>query len=319
MADRGVKRKSPLRQYTHLIWERHLLLCADPIDESALDAVEERMWDLWPELDESDCEAANGTSADTDWLRDSGRRPAAGRRLADVMPDDLLRAMKVLDTSEASDALRELRNCVPAWPVDSLAMIRARIYSWLGYREISLALDRFAWHWRITDTIGAQFLLRHAQSLSGPIRLVALHRGRGIASPFPWMYDIDRMAYFLDLAPPLFAQPHVPPGGPSPHPYICIFNGDEINLTMSPHLDMHLIDKLLQNYGQSAAETASEAERLVEGGCVCPWPSFLLAVHRLLAHDSAGAAKALVPLSGWVLNDFAARVRDGLTLAIAGG
>jgi hypothetical protein len=121
------------REYAELQLRRHELLVAAKDDTREITQSEDRMDELWEQLDADQRQSLNGMASDLNWLRRNGEPPPNGRKLPEEVSEAERQALiTALASKEWHHVLQLLRICAPTFTLANLALLRGKAYSALA-------------------------------------------------------------------------------------------------------------------------------------------------------------------------------------------
>lgn len=120
-------------EYADSCLRHHQLLMEGKEASPEIAEIEDRMEELWLQLDEIQRQSLNGISSDLNWIRREGEPPPRGRTSPTEVclhdQEELSAAMKSKDWHRV---LHYLRLCAPAFESASLARERSVAYEFIG-------------------------------------------------------------------------------------------------------------------------------------------------------------------------------------------
>jgi hypothetical protein len=126
-----------LREYALALLRYHYLLSEGKDSDSEVDLIEDRMSELWDELDETQRDEVRGISSDLNWIRRGYLPPPKGRRKEDITQAELDEFQANKDAGNLLPLLHAVRACAPALDNGLVALLRARCYVGLGLPDVS--------------------------------------------------------------------------------------------------------------------------------------------------------------------------------------
>jgi hypothetical protein len=121
------------REYADLQLRRHDLLVAGKDDAPELAQAEDRMDNLWEQLDADQRQSLNGMASDLNWLRRNGEPPPKGRKLPEEVSEaERQELLTALASKDWHQVLHLLRVCALTLTATNLALLRGKAYIALG-------------------------------------------------------------------------------------------------------------------------------------------------------------------------------------------
>lgn len=132
-------------EYADLELRCHNLLLAGREDSDEIAEAEDRMENLWPQLDDVQQRSLRGMASDLSWIRRKSEPPPKGRKtpeeVAATERQELWAAMK---SREWHRVLHYLRLCAPTFQAASLARERGIAYDAIGFPNYARVFDAYA-------------------------------------------------------------------------------------------------------------------------------------------------------------------------------
>jgi hypothetical protein len=95
---------------------------------------EDRMNELWENLDGTQRRSLSGMGSDLNWVRRKGEPPPKGRKEPkEVTPRERQELLAAMESKDWHRLLHFLRLCAPEFPITALAHLRRRAYDALAF------------------------------------------------------------------------------------------------------------------------------------------------------------------------------------------
>src|SRR5262245_33361703 len=122
------------REYADLELRCHHLLLEGKEDAPETIEAEERMAELWENLDEVQRQSLSGMGSDLNWVWRMGEPPPRGRKTPEeILPQQQQELVAAIGSKEWHKTLHYLRICAPIFPTVTLAHLRGSAYDAIGF------------------------------------------------------------------------------------------------------------------------------------------------------------------------------------------
>lgn len=129
--------------YVGLQIRRHSLLAAGRERDEETGDVEDRMGEIWEELDDDQRSGVKGVGSDLNWLRRGGRVAPKARPREGVSESDLEALRRAEGEGDWHSVLYRLRDCAAAMVPQDIAAKRVHAYTALGMPEVARLFTDF--------------------------------------------------------------------------------------------------------------------------------------------------------------------------------